>query len=76
MADITYMFYLNRISNANNKNHWRVRNMIKIINSAISDYRYTAMQERGYVREFCNKEANLLEKQLEEALSKGQKRLQ
>ena len=73
--NITLSYYLDRIKNGNLKN-WRVRNMVKMVNLEISDYRLTAMRERGFTREYCNREANLLEKRLEEAMKRGQKRLQ
>ena len=73
--NITMSYYLDRIKNGN-LNNWRVRNMVKMVNLEISDYRLTAMMERGFTREYCNREANLLEKRLEEAMKRGQKRLQ
>lgn len=66
--DITTQFYLERISKTPNKNNWRIRNMISKINLDISGYRLTAMKYPGYIREVCNKEANFLEKRLQEAI--------
>lgn len=68
--DITNQFRLDRIRNSQNKNNWRIRRMIKEINLQISEYRLMAMESRGYIREFCNREANLLEKNLEFSLGK------
>ncbi len=68
MGDITLSYYLYKISMAKNKNHFRIRNMIKIINTIISQYRITARKFRGYTREYCNSEANYLEKRLDQVL--------
>lgn len=68
--EITNKFYLDRIRNSSNKNNWRIRRMIKEINLQISEYRLMAMGSRGYIREFCNREANLLEKNLELSIGK------
>lgn len=69
MSDITVMYYLNRIFTAKNKNHFRIRNMIKNINILISQYRFLAMNSKGYLKEWCNTEANTLEKKLESAIN-------
>lgn len=63
--DITNQFYLNRIKNSPNKNNRRIKNMIREINLQISGYRLEAMKSRGFIREYCNREANWLEKSLE-----------
>ena len=70
--DITYNFYFDKIKKSPNKSNWRIRNMVSIINTEISQYRLLAMKSRGYLRDFCNKEANDLEKQLNDSL-KGSK---
>lgn len=66
--DISTQAYLQKIKSSGNKKHYRVRNAIKFINTLISEYRLTAMKSYGYIRTFCNSEANYLEKRLEEAL--------
>lgn len=66
--DITIDHYLNEISSTKNKSNWRIRRMIKHINTIISEYRLEAMYRYGYIRERCNKEANYLENQLNIAL--------
>lgn len=68
--DITNQVRLDCIRNSQNKNNWIIRRMIKEINIQISEYRLMAMESRGYIREFCNREANLLEKNLEFSLGK------
>lgn len=69
MSNITNQFYLNKIKKNPNKSNWRIRNMVSIINTEISQYRLLAMKSRGYIRDFCNKEANDLEKQLNDSLN-------
>ncbi len=71
--DITLRHYFNTISNSPNINHWRVRGMIKKINVLISEYRLEAMYNKGYIRDYCNKEANYLENQLRLALGNKRK---
>lgn len=71
--DITMRYYLDRISSYPNKSNWRIRNMIKKINVLISEYRLEAMYSKGYVRDYCNKEANYLENQLRLALENKRK---
>lgn len=68
--DITNQFYLDRIKDNSSKKSWRIRRMIKEINLQISGYRLMAMKSTGYIREFCNREANLLEKNLDMSLEK------
>lgn len=68
--NITNQFYLEKIKNSPNRNNWRIRRMIKEINLQISEYRLMAMKSRGYLREYCNKEANYLEKSLEISMKK------
>lgn len=68
--EITNQFYLDRIRNSPSKNNWRIRKMIREINLQISEYRLLAMKSRGYIRDFCNREANLLEKSLQFSLGK------
>ena len=71
--DITIRYYLDKISNYPNKANWRIRNMIKKINVLISEYRLEAMYNKGFIRDYCNKEANYLESQLKIALGNGRK---
>lgn len=71
--NITLRHYFNTISNHPNKNHWRIRGMISKINILISEYRLEAMYNRGFIREYCNKEANYLENQLKIALGSVRK---
>ncbi len=71
--DITIRYYLDKISNYPNKGNWRVRSMISKINTLISEYRLEAMYNRGYIRDYCNKEANYLENQLRLALGNKRK---
>lgn len=68
--EITNQVRLDRIRNSQNKNNWIIRRMIKEINIQISSYRLLAMKSRGYVREYCNREANHLENSLEFSLGK------
>jgi hypothetical protein len=71
--DITIRHYLNVISKNPNKNNWRIRNMTSKINTLISEYRLEAMYNRGFIRDYCNKEANYLENQLRLALGNKRK---
>ncbi len=71
--DITIRYYLDRISNYPNKANWRIRNMIKKINVLISEYRLEAMYNKGFIRDYCNKEANYLENQLRLSLENKRK---
>ncbi len=71
--DITLRHYLDTISNSPNRNHWGVRGMIKKINVLISEYRLEAMYNKGFIRDYCNKEANYLENQLNLALGNKRK---
>jgi hypothetical protein len=71
--DITTRYYLDRISSYSNKGNWRIKNMIKKINILISEYRLEAMYSRGYIRDYCNKEANYLENQLRLAIENKRK---
>jgi len=71
--DITIRYYLDKISNYSNKGNWRIRNMIKKINVLISEYRLEAMYNKGFIRDYCNKEANYLENQLRLALGNKRK---
>ena len=66
--DITIKHYLARIRNSQNKTSWKIRKMVSYINTLISEYRLTAMKFRGYVRKYSNAEANLLERELKEAM--------
>lgn len=66
--DIT-QYYLNRIANSN-PSHWRTRKMIRKINEDISGYRLLALNSRGYIRQFSNREANRIETLLEIAMSR------
>lgn len=72
--DITTQYYLNIISSFPNKNHWKVRRAVKQINEQISGYRFTALKSWGYIREFCNREGNVLEKKLEMAIGKEKRK--
>lgn len=71
--DITIRYYLDKISNYPNKANWRIRNMIEKINVLISEYRLEAMYNKGFIRDYCNKEANYLENQLRLALGNKRK---
>ncbi len=71
--DITIRHYFNTISNYPNKRHWRIRGMISKINTLISEYRLEAMYSKGFIRDYCNKEANYLENQLRLALENKRK---
>jgi len=66
--DIT-QYYLDRIANSN-PSHWRTRKMIQKINEDISGYRLLAFKNRGYIREFSNREANRLESLLRISMSR------
>lgn len=71
--DITIRYYLDKISNYPNKGNWKIRTMIKKINVLISEYRLEAMYNKGFIRDYCNKEANYLENQLRLALENKRK---
>lgn len=67
--DVTIPYLLYKISTSNNRKHFRTRKMIERINLIISNYRLTAMTSRGFIREFCNREANYLESNLTKAMN-------
>lgn len=42
------------------------RKDLKFLNHEISGYRLTALQNSGFIRQFCNWQANTIEKKLKE----------
>ncbi len=60
------------ITNVMNKRHYMVREKVRDINAQISGLRLLAREKAGtYLAYWCNREANYLEKRLNESLSSG-----
>lgn len=67
--NVTNDVILEFISNNRNKKHFRVRHYVQKINKEISGLRLMAKEKAGtYLAYWCNREANLLEKRLNESL--------
>jgi len=71
--DVTLIYYFETVSNCHNKNNSKVKDIIKHVNTLISEYRLEAMYNKGFIRDYCNKEANYLENQLKLALGNKRK---
>ena len=65
----TNEYFLSQINSYSNKKHWRCRNFISNVEMQVSDFRMTAIMFRGtFISQFCNHEANKLERELHWAL--------
>lgn len=65
----TISYNLDIISRSGNKKHWKIRKVIGDMEELISGYRLTAFKMKGTaVATLCNKNANVVEKALREAI--------